>query len=547
TMLRHSPIGGSNNTLTNNTCSNNNHGISLGRDSDHNILTNNTCSNNGDDGISLRDSDSNIFANNTCNSNRYNGISVRGSNNTLANNTCNSNRNSGIYLESSDSIFTNNTCNSNKDSGIYLESSDNNTFTNNTCNSNRLNGIILDYSFNNTLSNNTSLNNNQTGISLMDSNHNIIQNNTIHSNNIGIYLSGWDEYSRNNTAHYNNIFNNTEYGINATDNNGYTINATFNYWGDPSGPYHPTKNPSGRGDNVTDYVEFAPWVPKAEIISISPNYSLEGQAITFTGNGFVLGKVMSYVWRSSIDGELYNNTNASFTFTGLSNGTHTIYLRVQGNKGIWSEEVNTTLTINGIPRAKILQISPNPAVECQEVLFEGNGSDDGTIERYVWRSSRDNEIHNSTESDFSTDELSLGEHTIYFKVQDNYGVWSNEVSETLTIHTKPSASITSISPNPALNTDQIYFIGIGTDDGNIVRYAWSSSIDGEFYNSSLPEFNYSNLSNGTHIICFKVVDEFGVLSEEASSTLIINGKPAAKITDILPNPAIEGETVTFTG
>jgi hypothetical protein len=35
---------------------------------------------------------------------------------------------------------------------------------------------------------------------------------------------------------------------------------TLNYWGDPSGPYHPTLNPNGLGDVVGDSVLFDPWL-----------------------------------------------------------------------------------------------------------------------------------------------------------------------------------------------------------------------------------------------------------------------------------------------
>ena len=35
---------------------------------------------------------------------------------------------------------------------------------------------------------------------------------------------------------------------------------TQNYWGDPSGPYHPTLNPDGLGDAVGDSVLFDPWL-----------------------------------------------------------------------------------------------------------------------------------------------------------------------------------------------------------------------------------------------------------------------------------------------
>ena len=39
-----------------------------------------------------------------------------------------------------------------------------------------------------------------------------------------------------------------------------TADAENNYWGDPSGPYHPTTNPNGKGDAVSDYVDYDPWL-----------------------------------------------------------------------------------------------------------------------------------------------------------------------------------------------------------------------------------------------------------------------------------------------
>ena len=33
-----------------------------------------------------------------------------------------------------------------------------------------------------------------------------------------------------------------------------------NWWGDSTGPYHPTLNPDGLGDTVSDYVDFNPWL-----------------------------------------------------------------------------------------------------------------------------------------------------------------------------------------------------------------------------------------------------------------------------------------------
>jgi len=61
-------------------------------------------------------------------------------------------------------------------------------------------------------------------------------------------------------VHYNYIFNNSDFGINATQKGGYKIVATHNWWGNSSGPYHPTNNSQGLGDNITDNVIFEPWL-----------------------------------------------------------------------------------------------------------------------------------------------------------------------------------------------------------------------------------------------------------------------------------------------
>ncbi len=59
--------------------------------------------------------------------------------------------------------------------------------------------------------------------------------------------------------HANNIYNNTQYGVSNSTSN-VTINATFNWWGSPSGPYHVTTNPSGAGNEVTDYVDYGQYM-----------------------------------------------------------------------------------------------------------------------------------------------------------------------------------------------------------------------------------------------------------------------------------------------
>ncbi|MCK4718385.1 MAG: hypothetical protein KAT70_06930, partial [Thermoplasmata archaeon] len=107
---------------------------------------------------------------------------------------------------------------------------------------------------------------------------------------------------------------------------------------------------------------------------------------------------------------------------------------------------------NSVPVASIDLISPEEAMEGDFVLFEGTAKDaDGTVVEYLWRSSIDGEI--STQSSFSTSDLSAGTHTIYFLVKDDKDIWSHDATATVTITeyiapTLPELSV-KLSANPS--------------------------------------------------------------------------------------------------
>jgi hypothetical protein len=83
-----------------------------------------------------------------------------------------------------------------------------------------------------------------------------ITGNTLTSNTGGIGV-GYDEYDTSTVvAHYNSINGNTDYGIDTT---APTVDATANWWGDASGPYHATTNPLATGNSVSDNVDYSPW------------------------------------------------------------------------------------------------------------------------------------------------------------------------------------------------------------------------------------------------------------------------------------------------
>ncbi|MEZ5335635.1 MAG: hypothetical protein R2741_10545 [Methanolobus sp.] len=114
--------------------------------------------------------------------------------------------------------------------------------------------------------------------------------------------------------------------------------------------------------------------PTAIIGSVTPNPSLEGSSVSFSGSGTDFdGSIVDYAWESSIDGQL--STEASFSSPGLSVGTHAISFRVQDDDNAWSDEVFMTLVVNELPNqeptANIGSITPNPVMEGSSVSFSG--------------------------------------------------------------------------------------------------------------------------------------------------------------------------------
>jgi len=71
------------------------------------------------------------------------------------------------------------------------------------------------------------------------------------------FRSGWTGHAA--AVHENSIAGNAGYGI-FNEDAAVPVAAENNWWGDATGPYHPTQNPGGLGDRVSDFVLFVPWL-----------------------------------------------------------------------------------------------------------------------------------------------------------------------------------------------------------------------------------------------------------------------------------------------
>ncbi len=351
---------------------------------------------------------------------------------------------------------------------VYLDHVTNCRITNNIIKKGE-NGVYLVGSSGNIIIGNTAENNDAHGISLLQSVGNTIQNNIL-QNNIknGIYLS---LSSQSNEIYQNSITGNQLYGVSMV---------------------------SSSNSNIVHHNDFV------------DNYANAKDPCT-------------NAWDDGSEGNKWDD------YTGKD----------ENKDGIGDVEYNIPsgsnqdrypiVSENQDPEAQIESISPNPATQGQTIYFNGHGTPSSDIIDWEWSSSKDGVL--SSSEDFSSSSLSVGTHTIKFRVKNNDDKWSGYAEKTLTINSqesqenqKPTATI--IKPNPTTTTtatsgESIYFHGIGTDsDGTIAEYNWRSSKDGVFNENST--FTKSDLSVGTHAIYFKVKDNQGEWSSEDKAILVIN-------------------------
>jgi len=152
----------------------------------------------------------------------------------------------------------------------------------------------------------------------------------------GIYS---DYYSSPVIAH-NNITNNVGFGV-RNDDPAELIIAESNWWGHASGPYHPTTNPGGLGDSVSDYVDYDPWMmspgteefeslqPVCAVLRVSPNpfTHLTDIRCQITDNGFENTHAEAEIRIYDVNGRLIKD------FTRLSVIGHQVSVMWDGADG----------------------------------------------------------------------------------------------------------------------------------------------------------------------------------------------------------------------
>jgi hypothetical protein len=187
---------------------------------------------------------------------------------------------------------------------------------------------------------------------------------------------------------------------------------------------------------------------------------------------------------------------------------------------------------NEVPVAYIDSVSANTAIIGDVVSFRGHGTDqEGNVVAYEWRSSIDGVL--STMAEFSTSDLSVAKHTIYFKVQDNIGDWSKEVFVYVNV-------VATHFGNPVVNIFEIDPDYITAGDSAVLRwdiaYADSLVITPDIGNvSSIGTRTVYPQQNTTYVLT--ATNEQGQIKAQTRINILIN---QTKVLELYSIPGEDG-------
>jgi uncharacterized repeat protein (TIGR03806 family) len=175
--------------------------------------------------------------------------------------------------------------------------------------------------------------------------------------------------------------------------------------------------------------------PIATIVSLMPSPANRWQVVTASGTGSdpdTGAPVTEFRWTSSLNGDLASTS--IFSTEALSEGTHTISLRVRDAAGAWSLPDTEELVVrpNTRPVARIDSIEEDDGV----IDFAGSAQDPDAgaqVADWEWRSNVDGDLSRSASFSLPASWLTPGTHTISLRVLDNAGAWSLAAATLLTI------------------------------------------------------------------------------------------------------------------
>ena len=343
----------------------------------------------------------------------------------------------------------------------------------------------------------------------------------IGSSNVTVTWSGSDNYG---IDHYEvridggswiNVGTSTEYTFTDLSEGNHTVDVrAFDFAGNIG------------SDSVTFTVQLE--ALSVQIIS-PPNGSYIGtQDVEVVWSGS--GSIDHYEVR--IDGGSWINvgTNTSYTFTGLSEGSHTVDVQVIGTGGEVAMDSVTFIVDVTSPSITLISPSNESYINQRDITVEWSGSDNYGIDHYEVRIDGGSWINVDGYTSYTFRNLAEGQHIVDIRAID----YAGNIGECRLVFTidisSPMVSILSPEEGSYIGEQDVTVTWEGDDNIGIDHY--EIRIDGGSWINVGTDTNYTftGLSEGSHVVDVRVYDYAGNVGEDSVSFTVDLNPPSVSIT-----------------
>lgn len=271
------------------------------------------------------------------------------------------------------------------------------------------------------------------------------------------------------------------------------------------------------GNNVTRTVNVTVDTvpPTVEIITPGDSYvnTTGNVTVTWAGSDVSSGVDHYEVSWEGITPVNVTNSTLTYTFTGLSDGSHLFTVVVYDKRGLSHTDTVMVLVDTQVPSLTITSPVQDGFVNSADVTVTWSGSDAGTGIAYYIVSIEGLGFVNTTGTSHTFNDLADGTYTVLVSAYDHLGNYL-DVTATFTVDTVvPTLAIDSPTDGQMFNVSSVSITWSTTDDnpGTVqVRFdeeGWVLATGEEFIRTALTE--------GHHIAYVKVTDAAGNYLERA--------------------------------
>ncbi|NLX46793.1 MAG: hypothetical protein GXY70_01275, partial [Euryarchaeota archaeon] len=266
--------------------------------------------------------------------------------------------------------------------------------------------------------------------------------------------------------------------------------------------------------------------PNVEVLSPMGGYvnTTGSITITWTGNDTDSGIDHYEVSWEGMNPVSVSNATFTYTFTGLSDGSHLLTVVAVDKVGLTSQDQVAVVVDTGPPSLTITYPAEGGYAANSDVTVTWSGSDAGTGIAYYIASIEGLEPFNTTGSSCTFNDLADGTYTVLVSAYDRLGNY-RDVTVTFTVDTvAPTLTIVTPEEGQLFNTTSVT-ISWNTTDANPgtaqVRFddeAWAAATGEDFVKTAL--------TDGHHTAYVKVTDAAGNFVEGMVNFTVDTTAPA---------------------